>query len=73
MKMNYEEKIKSRQEYNIKVLELLMKVVKNKKNKDLRLGQLLHNMDTCMYDEFYEEPVDMLERYESSLKRMKLM
>lgn len=69
--MNCKEKIKSRREYNIKCLELLIDVCKH--HKDLRLGQLLDCMDTCMHDEFYEEPVDMYERYKSSLKRMNLM
>lgn len=73
MKMNYAEKIQSRQEYNIKTLELLLKVVKDKKNKDIRLGQLLSWMDTCMHNEFYEEPVDMYDRYVSSLKRLKMI
>lgn len=69
--MNYEEKIKSRREYNLKVLKLLTEVCNV--HKGLRLGQLIDIMDKCKGDPFYEEPVDMLERYESSLKRMNLI
>lgn len=71
--MTYKEKIATRQEYNIKTLELLLKVCKDKKNKDLRLGQLLSWMDTPMKDEFYEEPVEMHDRFVSSLKRLKMI
>ena len=66
-----EQKIKKRQEYNIKILDILAEQVE--RYPQLRLGQILINTDVlenyCMdpsgyhiFDPFNEEPVDMYNR-----------
>lgn len=68
--MDYKEKAKKRKEFNIKILEML-KDVCEKSNCDIRLGQLIYNIDSkekCLIDPFYEEPVDMYNRYKKALE-----
>ena len=56
---NLQKKIGSRQEYNLKCLEVLKEVVL--KYPDWRFMQILYNMELCE-DRFYEESVDTFEK-----------
>lgn len=61
----------SRKEYNIKTLKMLMEVCE--KHPELRLGQILVNIESvnkCPIDPFYEEPIDMYERFHKALVRL---